>query len=69
MSQTTDFKNQSFDEFQRQLQGIYSASITERTLDELLMVYKNKDEIVSIIFSTADNVKTIKSVYNFKAME
>lgn len=69
MSQTTDFKNQSLDEFQRQLQGIYSASVTERTLDESLMEYKNKDEIVSIIFSTADNVKTIKSVYNFKAME
>lgn len=69
MSRTTAFESLSLDEFQKQMQGIYSTSVTERTLDESPMAYKNKEEIVSNIFPTAEIVKTIKPVYNFKASE
>ena len=69
MSRTSAFESLSLDEFQRQMQGIYSTSVTERTLDESPMAYKNKDEIVANISPTAEIVKTIKPVYNFKASE
>ena len=69
MSRTIAFESLSLDEFQKQMQGIYSTSVTERTLDESPMAYKNKDEIVLNISPTAEIVKTIKPVYNFKASE
>ena len=69
MSRTSAFESLSLDEFQRQMQGIYFTSVTERTLDESPMAYKNKDEIVANISPTAEIVKTIKPVYNFKASE
>lgn len=69
MSRTTAFESLSLTEFQKQMQGIYSTSVTEKTLDESPMAYKNKDEIVSNISPTAEIVKTIKPVYNFKASE
>lgn len=69
MSRTTAFESLSLTEFQKQMQGVYSTSVTERTLDESPMAYKNKDEIVSNISPTAEIVKTIKPVYNFKASE
>ena len=69
MSRTVAFESLSLDEFQKQMQGIYSTSVTERTLDESPMAYKNKDEIVLNISPTAEIVKTIKPVYNFKASE
>lgn len=69
MSRTVAFESLSLDEFQKQMQGIYSTSVTERTLDESPMAYKNKDEIVLNISPTAEIIKTIKPVYNFKASE
>lgn len=69
MSRTTAFESLSLTEFQKQMQGIYSTSVTEKTLDESPMAYKNKDEIVANISPTAEIVKTIKPVYNFKASE
>ena len=67
MSRTAAFESLSLDEFEKQIQGIYSTSVTERTLDESPMAYKNKDEIVANISPMAEIVKTIKPVYNFKA--
>ena len=69
MSRTIAFESLSLDEFQKQMQGIYSTSVTEKTLDESPMAYKNKDEIVANISPTADIVKTVKPLYNFKASE
>ena len=51
MSRTVAFESLSLDEFQKQMQGIYSTSVTERTLDESPMAYKNKDEIVFKYFT------------------
>lgn len=57
----------SFDEYQREMAGIYSTCITEATLDESPMAYKNKDEIVAQITPTAEIISQIKPIYNFKA--
>ncbi len=57
----------SVDEYQKEMTGIFSTCVTESTLDESPMAYKNKDEIVSQITPTADIISQIKPIYNFKA--
>ena len=51
------------------MDGIYSTSVNKDTLDESPMAYKNMDDIVRNIAPTAEIVKIIKPVYNFKAAE
>jgi len=55
------------EEFQQEMQGIYSTSVSASTLDESPMAYKPMAEIVSLISPTVDIVNTIKPIYNFKA--
>ncbi|MDE6752012.1 MAG: RtcB family protein [Eubacterium sp.] len=57
----------SIKEYQKEMAGIFSTCITESTLDESPMAYKNKEEIVSEIIPTAEIVSQIKPIYNFKA--
>jgi RNA-splicing ligase RtcB len=69
MSRSKAFKTLSLDDFKEQMAGIYSTSINKDTLDESPKAYKNKDEIVRNIAPTAEIMKIIKPVYNFKAAE
>ena len=57
----------NIEEFKNSMEGIYSTSINESTLDESPMAYKNADEIIKNIDITADIVKFIKPLYNYKA--
>ena len=57
----------TLEEYQEQMQGIYSSCVSEATIDESPMAYKNMDEIVEQIEPTAEIVKIIKPIYNFKA--
>lgn len=64
----TDAKNSlSMDEYETQMEGIFTTCINEATLDESPMAYKNKDEIVEGITPTAEIINQIKPIYNFKA--
>lgn len=47
--------------------GIYSTFIDMSTLDECPMAYKGMEDIVDNIEPTADIIKILKPVYNFKA--
>jgi RNA-splicing ligase RtcB len=69
MSRSKAFKTLSLDDFKEQMAGVYSTSINRGTLDESPMAYKNMDDIVRNIAPTAEIVKIIKPVYNFKAAE
>ena len=55
------------EEFEAQMQGIYTTSVSSATLDESPMAYKPMDEIVDLISPTVDIVNIIKPIYNFKA--
>lgn len=57
----------SLNEFEDQMQGIYSTSINQHTLDECPMAYKSMDDIVNNIGETATIIQVIKPIYNFKA--
>ena len=68
-SRTQAKKNFTVDEFKESMNGIYTTSINEDTLDECPMAYKAMEDIVNNISPTAEIVKTIKPIYNFKASE
>ncbi len=56
-------------EYKKQMEGIYTTSVGRGTLDECPMAYKNMEDIVNNITPTAEIVKVIKPIYNFKAGE
>lgn len=54
-------------EFEESMNGIYTTSVSEGTIDESPMAYKPMESIVENIGDTVDILKVIKPVYNFKA--
>lgn len=69
LSRMSAMEKLSLAEFKESMKGIYSTSISMKTLDESPMAYKTMDDIVNNIDPTAEIVKHIKPVYNFKAKE
>ena len=67
MSRRAAFDALSMEEFQREMEGIYTTSVSQNTLDECPMAYKSMEDIVGNIEPTAQIIATIKPVYNFKA--
>ena len=59
----------SIDDFEKSMEGIYTTSVNQSTVDESPMVYKPMKEIVENIKDTVDILKIIKPIYNFKASE
>ena len=55
------------EEFQESMQGIYTSSVVEETIDEAPFVYKPIQEIINNIKDTVEIEKIIKPIYNFKA--
>lgn len=69
MSRTKAKQSFTVSDFKKQMKDIYTTSVNKETLDECPMAYKNMDDIVNNIGPTADIVKVIKPIYNFKAGE
>ena len=55
-------------EFKKSMEGIYSTSVVEETIDEAPFVYKPMQEIINNIQDTVEIEKIIKPIYNFKSM-
>ena len=53
--------------FKKQMAGVYTTSVSKATLDECPMAYKGMQDILDNIGPTADVVKVIRPIYNFKA--
>ena len=60
-------QNFTVSEFKKQMDGIYTTSVSSQTLDECPMAYKSMDDIVNNIGETATIIQVIKPIYNFKA--
>lgn len=69
MSRTKAKELVSLEEFEKSMDGIYTTSVNQYTIDESPMAYKTLDEIVENIKDTVDVLAIIKPVYNFKASE
>lgn len=67
LSRSAAQENLNVEEFRRQMQGVYTTCVVQGTLDESPMAYKGLDAILSQIGPTAEVVKRIRPVYNFKA--
>lgn len=59
----------NLDDFKNSMNGIYTTSITEETIDESPFAYKPMEEILKYIGDTVEIDKIIKPIYNFKASE
>ena len=65
-----DAKNTlSMDEYRETMEGIYTTSVNEQTLDEAPMAYKALDDIIDDIRESVDVIDILKPIYNFKAAE
>ena len=67
MSRTKAKEILTMNDFKNSMDGIYTTSISECTIDEAPMAYKSMHEIIDCIGDTVDIVKVIKPIYNFKA--
>lgn len=56
-------------EYKKQMQGVYTTSVSKATLDECPMAYKRIEDILQNIEDTVSVQAVLKPVYNFKAGE
>ena len=54
-------------QFKKEMAEVYTTSVSKATLDECPMAYKGMRDILDNIGPTAEVVKVIKPIYNFKA--
>jgi tRNA-splicing ligase RtcB len=57
----------TLDEFRNSMEGIYTTSVNQSTLDESAFAYKPMEEIINNIQDTVEILDIIKPIYNFKA--
>ena len=69
MSRATAKNTLSLDEYRKTMEGVYTTSINENTLDEAPMAYKSLDDIIDVIRESVDVIDVMKPIYNFKASE
>lgn len=69
MSRMEAKKNIDIKDFKDSMDGIYTTSVNEQTIDESPFAYKPMDEIIKNIGDTVDIERIIKPIYNFKASE
>lgn len=69
MSRNMAREKLNIEEFKNSMEGIYTTSVNEETIDEAPMVYKPMEEILEYIKDTVEVEKIIKPIYNFKASE
>ena len=67
MSRKQAKENIDMKDFEASMEGIFTTSVCEETIDEAPMVYKPMDEIVKCIEPTVEIVAVLKPLYNFKA--
>ena len=67
MSRAQARKELSMEEYRHEMEGIYSSSVNEHTIDESPMVYKPMGEIINNIQDSVEVIKIIKPIYNFKS--
>lgn len=51
------------------MEGIYTTSVKEATIDEAPMAYKSLKDIIDVIRESVDEIEILKPIYNFKASE
>ena len=69
MSRTKAKNCLSLEEYRKTMEGVYTTSVNENTLDEAPMAYKSLEDIIDVIRESVDVIDVMKPIYNFKASE
>ena len=69
MSRIQAKKELKMEDFENSMNGIYTTSVCEQTIDEAPMVYKDSKQIMEDIVPTVEVLRVIKPIYNFKARQ
>lgn len=67
MSRKQAKQSVSMNDFKESMEGVFTTSVNESTLDESPMAYKPAGEIIELVKDTIDVIEVIKPIYNFKA--
>lgn len=66
MSRMKAFKTLNLKDAEKEMEGVFTTTLTIKTLDEAPKVYKDPNEIIELIEPSVKIIKNIKSIYNFK---
>ena len=69
MSRTKAKATLSMEEYKATMEGIYTTSVNEHTLDEAPMAYKSLNDIIDVIRDSVEIIDVMRPVYNFKASD
>ena len=69
MSRTRARETLDLEAYRKTMEGIYTTSVNEATIDEAPMAYKSLEDIIDIIRESVDVIEVLKPIYNFKASE
>lgn len=69
MSRRAARENLDLAEYKKTMEGIYTTSVNEKTLDEAPMAYKSLEDIIDVIRESVDVIDVMKPIYNFKASD
>lgn len=67
LSRTKARESLSMDDYREAMEGIYSTSVKQTTLDEAPAAYKPIEDIIGPISAAVDIIDVMKPIYNFKA--
>lgn len=67
MSRTKAKDTLDLEEYKQQMEGVYTTSVNEATLDEAPMAYKSLEDIIDSVRESVDIIEVLKPIYNFKA--
>lgn len=67
MSRKKAMANLNLDDYKHEMEGIYTTSVNEATLDEAPMAYKSLEDIIDVIKESVIVIDVMKPIYNFKA--
>ena len=69
MSRTKAKNTLDMQEYKKVMEGIYTTSVNEATIDEAPMAYKSLEDIIDVIKESVDVIEVLKPIYNFKASD
>ena len=69
MSRTKAKEVLDLEDYKKTMEGIYTTSVNESTLDEAPMAYKALEDIIDVIADSVDIIDILKPIYNFKASD
>lgn len=69
MSRKKAKESLSLEDYKKTMEGVYTTSVNEATLDEAPMAYKSLEDIIDVIEESVDVMDVMKPIYNFKASD